>query len=364
MNGSDGKRGAFARADTPRSDLGDLADPNAHQQPIDIRGRDPSKLRAQLRKMLMIRMAEQHLALKRKEGLIGGPVHLGVGQEAVAVGVSEWLRCTDKVFGGHRSHSHALALGAGVHGLFAEVLGKDTGLSRGMGGSMHLWDGPHGFFGAVPIVAGTVPLAVGAGLAAKLKGTSDVSCAFFGDGAVEEGAVHESLNLARILMAPVLFVVENNLFASHMNIKLRQPSNATARVAAAHDIACEVVDGNDVVAVSVAAERLVGRARAGEGPGFLEAVTFRWYGHVDWREDSDVGVDRSATTLAGWHARDPIARLAAALERDGLWSAADQAAVAGTLAGEIAEAWERAMGDPWPEQSALLDRVYAKGGAS
>ncbi len=123
-------------------------------------------------------------------------MHLGVGQEAMAVGVSEGLRRSDKVFGAHRSHSHVLALGSSIHDLFAEVLGKDTGLSRGMGGSMHLWDGPVGFFGSVPIVAGTVPLAVGAALAAKLTGTDDVGVSYLGDGAVEEGVVQESLNLA------------------------------------------------------------------------------------------------------------------------------------------------------------------------
>lgn len=348
----------------PFSDVGDLADPSKYHQPVDIRGQDPVVLKAQLRMMLTIRVVEQHLALKRKEGLIGGPVHLGVGQEAVAVGVSEWLRSSDKVFGGHRSHSHALALGASIHGLFAEVLGKDTGLSRGMGGSMHLWDEPHGFFGSVPIVAGTVPLAVGAGLAAKLKRTTDVAVVYFGDGAVEEGAVHESLNLARMLNVPVLFVCENNFFSSHMHIKLRQPSNGIARFAAAHDIACEVVDGNDIVTVSKAAERLIGRAREGHGPGFLEAVTFRWYGHVDWREDIDVGVDRSVTDLSNWRARDPISRLTVAMEREGFWSAADQTTVNEVLNSEISKAWEQAVADPWPKASALLDRVYARRGES
>lgn len=341
------------------SDLGDLADPTKYHEPINVQGRDITVLKTQLRKMLAIRMVEQHLAQMRKDGLIGGPVHLGVGQEAVAVGVSECLRSSDKVFGAHRSHSHVLALGSSVHGLFAEVLGRDTGLSRGMGGSMHLWDGPRGFYGSVPIVAGTVPLAVGAALAAKLSGTDDVGVTYFGDGAVEEGAVQESLNLARVLNAPVIFVVENNLFASHMHIRLRQPLNATARFAVAHDIPFEIVDGNDVVAVNRAAERLVGRARRGEGPGFLEAVTFRWYGHVDWREDIDVGVERSVEDLTNWRARDPISRLVAGLEQVGAWSVDEQTMVMDGLRREISLAWERALGDPWPHADALLERVYA-----
>lgn len=344
---------------TRMGDLGDLADPACYHEPLEIAGEDPAMLKRQLRLLLLIRMVEQHLARMREAGRIGGPVHLGVGQEAVAVGVSECLRRTDRVFGAHRSHSHVLALGSSVRGLFAEVLGRDTGLSRGMGGSMHLWDGERGFFGSVPIVAGTVPLAVGAALAARLSGTDDVGVSYLGDGAVEEGAVHESLNLARILNVPAIFVVENNLFSSHMHIGLRQPRSSTVRFAAAHDIPFARVDGNDVVAVRQAAARLVDRARRGEGPGFLEAVTFRWFGHVDWREDIDVGVHRSTSDLANWRKRDPVARLQTALERAGWWSQHDHARLVQSLADEIARAWDEAASDPWPPADALLDRVYA-----
>lgn len=348
---------------TPNN-LGDLADPHEHRRPVNIDGLPVEVVGSQLRQMLRIRTAEQHLALKRSEGLIGGPVHLGAGQEAIAVGVAGHLRPSDKVFGTHRSHSHVLALGASVHSLFAEVLGKDTGLSRGMGGSMHLWDGPRGFLGSVPIVAGTVPLAVGAALAAKMKRSDDVAVAYFGDGAVEEGATHESLNLARVMRVPVLFVAENNLFSSHMHIGLRQPSNSVARFAEAHDIPFEVVDGNDVAAVYKAAAGLVSRARAGKGPGFLEAITYRWYGHVDWRDDIDVGVSRSKEDLANWKARDPIARLRLAMVLAGIWSESQHEALVKELEQEIAEAWLRAMVDPWPEPSALLARVYARNAGS
>jgi len=186
--------------------LGHLADPAQYQQAIDVAGQDAAALLAQLQMMLRIRLAERCLADGRRDRLIGGPVHLGVGQEAVAVGVAAELRKTDRVFGSHRSHSHVLSMGASLHRLFAEVLGKDTGLSRGMGGSMHLWDQPNGFYGSVPIVSGTVSLAVGAALAAKMQGGGDVGVAYLGDGAVEEGVVHESLNLARMLKAPAIFV--------------------------------------------------------------------------------------------------------------------------------------------------------------
>lgn len=340
-------------------ELGDLADPTQCHGPINIHDETPSLLVEHLRQIVLIRMAEQHLAQMRKEGHIGGPVHLGVGQEAVAVGVTAGLSTQDMVFGAHRSHSHVLAMGSSVHGLFAEVLGKATGLSKGMGGSMHLWDGPKGFFGSVPIVAGTVPIAVGAGLAAKFKGTGGISVSYLGDGAVEEGAVQESLNLARILNAPVLFVVENNFFASHMEIGLRQPFNATTRFASVNGIPHMTVDGNDVVAVRKASAELIKGARAGEGPAFLEAVTFRWYGHVDWREDIDVGVNRSVEHLANWRARDPLGRLQTAMEAAGMWSPAQHETLVAEIRESITSAWSAAMSDPWPAEHTLLGAVYS-----
>ena len=343
-------------------DLGSLADPTQHHDDVEITGCDPRTLLSQLRMMFTIRLVEQHLAAMRKDAQIGGPVHLGIGQEAIAVGVSQHLRRSDMVFGAHRSHSHVLALGGSIRALFAEVLGKDTGMSRGMGGSMHLWDGSNGFHGSVPIVGGTVPLAVGGGLAAKLRGSDDIAVTYFGDGAVEEGAVQESFNLAKVLGAQVLFVSENNLFSSHMHISLRQPSNATARFAVAHCLPHEVVDGNDVVAVARATERLVGSIRRGEGPAFLEAVTFRWLGHVDWREDVDVGVARSAIDVQQWRERDPIARLERPLQASGCWSASHKDRVIAELHQQIAEAWELAVTDPWPQECELLGRVHSRAG--
>ena len=340
-------------------DLGRLADPAAFHAPIEIGTTPAEVLRRYYAAMLRIRLAERRLADGRREGLIGGPVHLGVGQEAIAVGVSAYLRKTDRVFGAHRSHSHLLALGASVHKLFAEVLGKDTGHSRGMGGSMHLWDESTGFFGSVPIVAGTVALAVGAGMAARMQGRGDVAVAYLGDGAVEEGVVHESLNLARMQNVPIVFVVENNLFASHMHISIRQPKAATARFAAANDIPFDIVDGNDIVAMASTAERAVGRARAGGGPAFIEAVTYRWYGHVDWRDDIDVGVHRSQQDVANWKARDPMTRLTAAMTQAGIWTANDAQLLEQEVAAQIDADWQRAMADPYPPESALLDRVYA-----
>ena len=341
--------------------LGSLAEAGAFHQAVDASQLTAAEAGALVRRMVTIRLAEQKLAANKRDRIIGGPVHLGVGQEAIAVGVSSVLRPSDRVFGAHRSHSHVLALGADLRRFFAEVLGRDTGLSRGMGGSQHLWDESTGFYGSVPIVAGTVPLAVGGALASKMQGTGDVAVAYFGDGACEEGVVHESLNLARTLDAPVLFVVENNLFASHMHISLRQPTDSTARFAAANAVPHAVVDGNDVVAVAAAAGELTQRARSGGGPGFIEAVTYRWFGHVDWREDIDVGVNRSQQDVADWRRRDPVRRLFQGMVAAGHCAPADLDELTAELTQAVDDAWEQALSDPYPDPASLMDRVYAQG---
>lgn len=342
-----------------QNSLGSLAEPTKHHEPIVLHGYADIVLKSYLRSMIIIRKVEQRIALARKDGLIGGPVHLGAGQEAIAVGVSASLQKTDRVFGAHRSHSHLLALNPDFYRLFAEVLGKDTGFSRGMGGSMHLWDGPSGFYGSVPIVAGSVSLAVGAAIAAKLQQVDDIGVAYLGDGAMEEGVVHESLNLARIQNAPVLFVVENNLFASHMHVSLRQPSDMMSRFAIANHIPYKLIDGNDVVAVAAAATELISAARSGQGPGFLEVVTYRWYGHVDWRDDIDVGVHRSLKEVDNWRARDPIYRLGIAMKNANMWTEEQESSLCQELDDQIEHAWEKAMNDPYPDLSATLSRIYA-----
>jgi pyruvate dehydrogenase E1 component alpha subunit len=341
------------------SSLGALADPDSFTGMLDIGSREPEVLRAQLRMMLLIRRVEEKIGDGVTAGKIVCPCHLGIGQEAVAVGISEHLRPSDRIFGAHRSHTHFLALGGGVYPLLAEVLGKEDGCSKGMGGSMHLYAGNIGFMGSVPIVAGTVSLAVGAALAARKDAKGDVAVAYFGDGAAEEGVVHESLNLASVLKLPVIFVCENNLFSSHLHISLRQPADKVGRYGEAHGIPTETVDGNDVVAVSAATRRLVANMREGGGPGFLEAVTYRWRGHVGPREDNDVGVNRGED-LARWKARDPIRRLADAMKSAGMLDQAAQERIDEQVQREIGEAWARAELAPFPPASSLLTRVYAE----
>jgi len=342
-----------------KSNLKELSNPKKYHNSISIKNQDIGILKKMLGTMLLIRKTEQHLAFERKNGVIGGPVHLGAGQEAIAVGISQNLKKTDRVFGAHRSHSHLLALNPDFYRLFAEVLGKETGFSKGMGGSMHLYDQPNGFYGSVPIVAGTVSLAVGAAMAAKMQGTDDIGAAYIGDGAVEEGVVHESFNLAKIQKAPMLFVIENNLFASHMHISLRQPSNMISRFAIANDIPYKLVDGNDVVAVAKASKELIDDMRTGKGPGFIELVTYRWYGHVDWRDDVDVGVDRSLDDIENWKARDPIARLSKSMIKSKIWTEEQELELGNKIDKEIQIAWKMAMNDPYPSSDATLKYVYS-----
>lgn len=340
------------------SSLGDLSDPAAYWGPIVIEGCDRETLIRQLRTMLLIRRAEEVIGDGVASRKVIGPAHLGIGQEAVAVGVAQHLRPTDQAYGAHRSHSHYLAAKGELYALLAEILGRVDGCSGGMGGSMHLWAGDRGLAGTVPIVAGTVALAVGAALAAKKDGRNAVAVAYFGDGAAEEGVIHESLNLASIWKLPVFFVCENNMFASHMHISLRQPANGISRYAKAHRIDFEMVDGNDVVAVSRSAAKLISASREGAGPGFLEAVTYRWRGHVGHREDEDVGVNRGPD-LMKWKGRDPVRRLADALIAADWMTRTEFANMDLEVKAEVATAWARAEVAAFPPASALLDCVYA-----
>ena len=337
----------------------ELIDPKNFQEDLDVEGYGEDLLLSALTGMVTIRLAEEKLAEQREYGTIGGPVHLSAGQEAIAVGISHNLRPTDRVFGAHRSHSHILSMNSNIHKLFAEVLGKETGFSRGMGGSMHLVDMDHGFYGSVPIVSGTVPLAVGAGFDARINETSDIGVAYLGDGAVEEGVVQESLNLARVVNSPTLFVVENNLFASHMNISLRQPYESTCRFAEANGIEHCIADGNNILDVLEKSKNLIESSRTTGKPAFIEGITFRHYGHVDWRKDIDVGVNRSQEDIDQWMLRDPIRRLSRGMIISNIISKQDLNDLYSDLSKTTDKMWEKAMEDPYPEKESLLKRVYS-----
>jgi TPP-dependent pyruvate/acetoin dehydrogenase alpha subunit len=342
-----------------QSELGSIADPSQFAGPLDTTGHDVGQMRGLLSQMLTIRIAEEALGDLVTNGEAGAPCHLGIGQEAVAVGVAAHLRSSDRVFGGHRSHSQFLALGGSTYDLIAEVLGKADGASRGMGGSMHLFGRAFGFLGSVPLVAATIPIATGAGLAAQFDGRGDIAVPFFGDGATEEGVFHESMNLASILRLPVVFVCENNLFSSHLDINIRQPSNRIARYGEAHCMPSETVDGNDVLAVSSIAARLIARARAGEGPALLEAVTYRHRGHVGPNDDIDVGIRRSMEEVKAWKKRDPIDRLRRGMTIAGNLTDREYAGLVSDIRERIIADTERARRAAFPPSSALLDCVYS-----
>lgn len=342
-----------------RSSLGHLADPSQPVGPLDISKESQGELLSDLATMLRIRIVEDRLGQLVQSNKVKTPVHLGIGQEAVAVGISRHLRASDRVFGGHRSHSHYLALGGNLDGLIAEVLCRASGVSGGRGGSMHLIDQEVGFSGSVPLVGATIPLAVGAALAAKMDGVGDIGLAYFGDGACEEGILHEALNLAVVLHLPILFVVENNLYSSHLDIALRQPDDQTRRFAEAHRVRNEVVDGNDIVAVASAAKRLINTARSGVGPAFLETVTYRWRGHVGPDPNIDVGVRRSAKEVRSWRKRDPIERLRHALLVEGNVKNADLKKIE-VLENERVEASIlAALAADFPSPKTILDFVYS-----
>ena len=343
------------------SSLGDLEDPQSYQDAIHIADSQPSELLRILKQMVIIRAAEEKIGAAVSVNQVRCPCHLVIGQEAPAVGVAASVKAGDRVFGAHRSHAHYLALGGTLHRLFAEVQGRVTGCSKGMGGSMHLMDRANGLFGTVPIVSATIPIATGAALAAKMDQKGAVAVSFFGDGATEEGVFHESMNFAATFRLPMVFVCENNLFSSHLHINLRQPANSVCRFAEAHRIPWLRVDGNDVVAVSRASEQAIEGARSGGGPQFIEAVTYRWRGHVGPREDLDVGVNRK-DDLNLWKGRDPIRRLVDAMVVAGHLENRDLEKVRQEAELEVAESWSRAEKDPWPPASALLEWVYYQSG--
>ncbi len=307
----------------------------------------------QWRTMVLIRRAEETIAELIESGEARGPCHLAIGQEAVAAGVSAALHTDDTVWGGHRSHGHYLAKGGSLEGLLAEVLGRATGCSRGRGGSMHLIAPEQGILGTVPIVAATVPLAAGAAMAYKLRGERRIAVAVFGDGAIEEGTVHESMNLAALYRLPVVLVCENNLYASHMHWSDRRVADNLYRAGEFHSIPGERVDGNDVRAVYAAAQAAVERARAGNGPGLLECRTFRWRGHVGASADLDVGAGRREDRDE-WVAKDPVGRAEIELREGG---ARDLDGRRAAVDCEIALALERARRAPEPHGTRALEHV-------
>jgi TPP-dependent pyruvate/acetoin dehydrogenase alpha subunit len=252
--------------------------------------------------MALIRAFETSVSQLYRDGDIPGFVHTSLGQEAVAAGIGAALRPDDYLATTHRGHGHCLAKGVDVDGMMAELFARADGLCHGKGGSMHVADPSRGVLGANAIVGASMPLAVGAGLSSKLRDQGRVSVAFFGEGAVNQGAFHESLNLAAIWDLPVLFVCENNLYAEFTESRrMTRVARVVDRVAA-YGVEASLVDGNDVEAVHAAALDAVERCRAGSGPAFLEAETYRWHGHYE----GDAQPYKPEEESASWREQDPL----------------------------------------------------------
>ncbi len=308
------------------------------------------------RTMTRIRMTEETIAELLDKNEIRCPTHLCTGQEAIAAGVCAALQRDDYIFGGHRSHGHYLAKGGDLRALMAELYGKVTGCSRGRGGSMHLIAQEVGLLGTVPLVAATIPIAMGSALASKVRGDSKVSVAFFGDGATEEGHFHEALNLAGLHSLPVIFVCENNLYSSHMHIRERRVKDNIVQTGNAHGIEAFRVDGNDVGVVYRTAFDAVRRARTRCGPTLLECRTYRWRGHVGSSMDLDVGVKRK-DELRDWLPKDPIARARAGLLEQGVHKGALEE-IDREVRAEIEDAIQFARGSAYPSPDELLEHVF------
>lgn len=266
--------------------------------------------------MLRIRRVEEKLSELFDAGYIKAPVHLSVGQEAVAVGVMSALKEQDKVVSTHRCHAHYLAKGGDLKTMMAELLGKTTGCSSGRGGTMHLFDDNVGLTISVPIVGASIAFAVGIALSSKIKGEDRVAVAFFGDGAVEEGIFWESINFASMHRLPVLFVCENNLYATHSRLSKRQPSENIFLRVRPFEIICKKINGNNVTEVFRTSESVIASMRLLHKPGFIEASTYRWKEHWGSGEDWNLGY-RSAAEGDCWKARCPIKNLKSILERMG-----------------------------------------------
>ena len=321
---------------------------------------DAGRLLEWYEQMALIRQTEKATYDLFMSGLVKGTTHLAAGHEAVAVGTSAALRVDDYVFATYRGHHHALARGATPAECLAELMSKATGLCKAKGGSMHLTKADRGMLGSYAIVGSHLPIAAGAAWSAKLRGTEQVAVAFFGDGATNIGAFHESLNLAAVWKLPVLFVCENNLYMEYTPISaVTAVAHPAADRAGAYGLPAEIIDGNDVVKVHDTMEGAVDRARAGDGPTIIEALTYRHYGH----SRADPAKYRPADEVERWMQRDPLLVARERLTSLGV-DAADVDAADARAAEIVKAAIQEAKDAPPPELATALTDVWADGGAA
>jgi len=314
-------------------------------------------VRAIYKDMLRIRRFEEKCAELYTQEKIRGFLHLYIGEEAIAVGVMQALAPSDAIVATYREHGHALARGIGMGRVMAEMYGKQDGCSRGHGGSMHIFDAETRFYGGNAIVGGGLPLAVGLALADKMQGRSRVTVCFFGEGAVAEGAFHESMNLAVLWQLPVLFVCENNLYAMGTALALSESETDIHRKAESYRMASVVVDGMDVVQMENAARRAVAAVKGGTGPAFLECRTYRFRAHSMF----DAQLYRSKAEIDEWKTRCPLERLQRWAAETGSLHADDLVALEAEVAKELAAAVDFAEQSPWEPVANLLTDVHTPG---
>ncbi len=305
--------------------------------------------------MVLIRTFEQTILELHKAGRLPGFMHVSIGQEAIPTGVSLALLPDDVITTTHRGHGDVIAKGVEVEGMMAELFAKSGGVCRAKGGSMHVTDFSKGVLGAFSIVGAGMPIAVGAAMSAERLETGTVAVCHFGDGAIAQGVAHEALNMASLWGLPVVFVRHNNLYAESTPANDYQSFTSIEDYVGSYGIEMDTVDGNDVEAVYAAARRLVDNSRDGGGPGFLECLTYRWYGH----NIGDTGSGRPPEEVAAWIERDPIALLRRTLVEGHEIDAEDIDGIDSNIAERVARSVEAAEAMPEPPTDWALEDVYS-----
>lgn len=308
--------------------------------------------------MKTIRMVERRIEEEYKYDEIKTPIHLSIGQEAIAAGVCIHLRKDDYIFETHRSHAQYIAKGGDLKKMIAELYLRKTGCSLGRGGSMHLVDPEVGILGSSAIVGGDIPLGTGTALASKLQRNDKVTAVFFGDGAVDEGTFHESLNFASLKKLPVLYICENNHYAINSKESQRHAGEGIYRWAQGYDIPSYQIDGNDVLQVSEYAEKAISRCRNGEGPIFIECLTYRWKGHIGTVNDVGEGL-RPQSEYDYWVSKCPIKWYGEYLKSIGVLNDEMDKSICDEISRQVAEAFEFAQSSSKPSPEDLMDFVYA-----
>lgn len=309
------------------------------------------------KKMIEIRLFEEKIQGLYARGLVPGSVHLYIGQEAIAAGVCAHLRKEDYITSTHRGHGHLIAKGADLKFMMAELFGRKTGYCKGKGGSMHIADFDLGILGSNGIAGGGIPIAVGAGLSSKMRGTDQVAVCFFGDGASNNGTFHEGLNFASVHRLPVVFVCENNLYGISVSQKQHQAIKDISIRSVAYNMPGITIDGNDVLAVYQTSGEAIQRARAGEGPTLVECKTYRWRGHYEG--DPNQGRRyRTLEEIQAWMKKCPIKRFEEKLVKEKVLNKNKMMHIRNEVEGRIEEAVTFANQSPFPDPQDIYEDVY------